>query len=336
VEKFAVRAPISPLDLLFLLRFGVSVPVPIDTITSTTMEFSNGDKALQKHRSRRRPEGFLGKHITFCRLVLFFSLQFCQASDRGQGRYSYSLTTFDPSGKLGQVERAMQAAEQGTPIVALIQSNGVIFAAPQVLPPFALDDGTTRFSLVTPEIMVAHSGLSADGRILVAAAQKLAVEHEYTFDENIDIAIFLEELSLLFQEYTMKPAARPFGASLVVAFVPQTELVLNPDPVLYRIDPSGNVESLKACAVVHGSLERTDLREKLQEMSDLQSEASIEVGRAKVVDLLRDALQQQASKKRGEKFDDFTILTATLSRDCGQGCFRRERYETKPDTTEGS
>jgi 20S proteasome alpha/beta subunit len=142
-------------------------------------------------------------------------VQFNQATDRADERYSYSLTTFDPSGKLNQVERAMQAAEQGTPVVAVVKTDSVILAAPQVLPSpaFTLDDGTSRFLLLTPEIMISHSGLSADGRILVAAAQRLAVEHEYTFDENISVGIFLEELSLLFQEYTMKPATRPFGAS---------------------------------------------------------------------------------------------------------------------------
>lgn len=296
------------------------------------MDRTHEDRRTQLQQQRARI--VLSKHNTTLKwgILILLSIRFCQASDRGHqdGRYSYSLTTFDPSGKLGQVERAMQAAEQGTPVIALIQSDGIIFAAPQVLPTFALDDGTTRFSLVTPEIMISHSGISADGRILVAAAQRLAVQHEYTFDESIDIAIFLEELSLLFQEYTMKAATRPFGASLVVAFVPQTELVLNPDPALYRIDPSGNVESLEDCAVVHGSLERTDLREKLKEMAKHQPETTIEDGRAKVVDLLRDALRQQASQKRGEKFDDLTILTATLSRNSEKGgYFRKERHESE-------
>lgn len=228
----------------------------------------------------------------------------------------------------------MQAAVQGTPIVALVQSDSILFAAPQVLPAFALDDGTTRFSLVTSEIMVAHSGLSADGRILVAAAQRLAVEHEYTFDENIDISIFLEELSLLFQEYTRRAATRPFGASLVIAFVPLTEVISDSDPSLYRIDPSGNVESiLDGCAIIHGSLERTDLQEKLKALSQEPSRSPIDESQERVVDLLRGALLQQASKnKRGELFDELTILTATLSRDHQAGKFRKKRYEPIEDS----
>jgi 20S proteasome subunit alpha 2 len=282
-----------------------------------------------------------------CGLVLLFLFQFSESNDRSRGRYSYSLTTFDPSGKLGQVERAIEAAEQGTPIVALIYNNGgmnknssgIILAAPQVLPDLlTLDDGTTRFSLVTPEIMITHTGLSGDGRILVAAAQRLAVQHQYTFDEYIDITIFLEELSLLFQEYTMKAASRPFGASIVVAFVPQSKLMLYPNPVLYRIDPSGNVESLGNCSVVHGKLDKTDLLPNLnlllepEESSVLSLSLSIEDTQTKMVKLLRDALRQQAAKKRDETFDDLAILTAILSGDDAHGgVFRTERHE--PDTT---
>ena len=140
-------------------------------------------------------------------------LPYSQSIGPRDGRYSYSLTTFDPSGKLGQVESAIEATKQGIPIVAVIVNNsyiddnnttspcyGIIMVAPQILPDiYTLDDGTTRFSLITPEIMVSHTGLSSDGRVIVAAAQRMAVRHEYTFDEHIDIAIFLEELSLLYQ-----------------------------------------------------------------------------------------------------------------------------------------
>lgn len=268
----------------------------------------------------------------------------CEASDGADQRYSYSLTTFDPSGKLNQVERAMQAAEQGTPIVGIVKSDSVLMAAPQILPSPALtlDDGTSRFSLVTPEIMISHSGLSADGRVLVAAAQRLAVEHEYTFDENIGIGIFLEELSLLFQEYTMKPATRPFGASLIVAYVPstQSQLLLSDSsdgkaatPELFRIDPSGNVQDMGRAAVVHGNLERTNLHARLSEI--IKQESSIDDDKVKVVDLLKDALRQQATKKRGNDSSivNLTILTATLTRtdDADGSVFRKERHEKTKD-----
>jgi 20S proteasome alpha/beta subunit len=270
--------------------------------------------------------------LRLCCALLVVQSRTHASSEPNDGRYSYSLTTFDPNGKLGQVERAMRAAEQGTPIVALVRSNAVILAAPQVLPSvLCMDDGTRRFVRVTPEIMVAHSGLAADGRILVTSAQRLAIEHEYTFDENISISTFLEELSLLFQEYTMKPGVRPFGASLVVGFVPLSDRIDSEgsiSPEVYRLDPSGNVENLGDCAVVHGGMERTDLKAKLEAMKQAQPQASIDDDSDMIVEILRSALtvrqQLLKSNKKGNTEGVVTILLATLSEG---GMFRSKRVK---------
>jgi 20S proteasome alpha/beta subunit len=275
------------------------------------------------------------------------------------GRYSYSLTTFDPTGKLGQVERAIEASQLGTPIITVIYNTtneyGIIMVAPQTLPNlFTLDDGTSRFTLISCNIMIAHSGLSSDGRILVSAAHKLAIQHEYTFDETIPIHILLEELSLLYQEYTMKVATRPFGTTLIVAYVPENSNsnkyfhTNKPQPAMYRIDPSGNVELLEDCAIIHGreQLQETDLVANLKVLMNDTSTTTIEECQDKVVKLVRDALKQQDTKlNRNNKnddddtYDDVTILTAALSRSISnnnnmiqnEGIFRKQRYE--PDCT---
>jgi 20S proteasome alpha/beta subunit len=266
------------------------------------------------------------KYCILIYLTVFPLFIFCEQQD---GRHSFSLTTFDPAGKLEQVKRALQAAEQGSPIVGVvINDSSIILAAPQILPIFAIDDGSSRFALITPEIVVTHSGLSADGRILVAAAQRLAVEHEYFFDENIPISIFLEELSLLFQEYTLKPGTRPFGASIVIAYVPSamTQLSIgDKTPELYRIDPSGNIENLGKTTIVHGSLlDRESLCNELKTAQFLDKH--------KVVSLLTDALKMRAKKKGMEEstVDDITILSASLSKsDEGEGfVFEVERHCT--------
>jgi hypothetical protein len=58
----------------------------------------------------------------------------------------------------------------------------------------ALHYGTTRYSLVTPEVVITHTGLSGNMRILVAASERLAGQHKYTFDENIDTTIYFSYL----------------------------------------------------------------------------------------------------------------------------------------------
>jgi 20S proteasome subunit alpha 2 len=177
-------------------------------------------------------------------IIMTVTLHISGANESLECRFSFSLSTFDPSGKLGQVERAMIASSLGTPIVAVIKEDRILMASPQVLPsPLMKDDGTTRFAPITQHIAMAHSGISADGRVLVSAAQQLAVEHAFTYDENIPIDLFLEELSLLFQEYTMTPGVRPFGAILLIAHTPATTPGNGEGPLLFRIDPSGSITS---------------------------------------------------------------------------------------------
>lgn len=42
--------------------------------------------------------------------------------------YSFSLTTFSPSGKLGQIEYALNAVSMGKPALGIKAKNGVVLA----------------------------------------------------------------------------------------------------------------------------------------------------------------------------------------------------------------
>lgn len=239
---------------------------------------------------------------------------FCSGNESLDGRFSFSLSTFDPSGKIGQVERALIASSLGTPIVAVIKKDRVLFASPQILPsPLMEDDGTARFAAVTPRIAIGHSGISADGRVLIAAAQQLAVEHAYTYDENIPIDLFLEEMSLLYQEYTMTPGVRPFGAILLVAYVPsKLETHNNGDadgddddssnavkPLLFRLDPSGSVVTYEEnVAIVNGRFanSRSGLDASLEEFSvATNSNASVSEDRQYLSQILEEAISPKKS-----------------------------------------
>lgn len=211
------------------------------------------------------------------------------------GRYSYSLSFFDPNGKLGQVERAMQAASQGIPILVVARKDHVVMVAPQIMPfPFChQESGTQRFVRLTPSILLAHSGITADGRVLMTAAQRLAIEHEFVFDELIPVEVFLEEMSLLYQEYTMKQGVRPFGASLIVAS-------LHEHPKIYRIDPSGSVTYLGSSAVVNGGSNRKSAYRMQQELDTLyqSSEAFSEVEDLKtLVAIVQKELEDEMTRK---------------------------------------
>jgi len=151
--------------------------------------------------------------------------------------------------------------------------------------------------------------------VLAAAAQRLAVEHAYTFDEAIPIELFLEEIALLFQEFTMKPASRPFGCSLIVAHVPETENNNNDvlQPELYCIDPSGSVESVTTSVVIGGLMGSHSL--ELKEAVDKEIKfVTNKNSQYRLVDLMREVLQKNSLRHShdGRSCQSLTVLTAAL------------------------
>lgn len=159
------------------------------------------------------------------------------------GRHSFSLTTFDPTGHLQQVESAIRASTLGVPVICAKYDGGIVFVSPHAhaLPsPLIRDVGTLRITHICKNIVVAHSGVGADGRVLVAEAQRIAIEHAYTFDEDIPITSFLNQLALLYQKYTMKASVRPFGCALLVAHCGGDDS--DHDCQIYQLDPSGALQ----------------------------------------------------------------------------------------------
>lgn len=242
------------------------------------------------------------------------------------GRFSYSLTTFNPAGKLIQVERALLAASLGPPLVAVVvvgtsndqvdddHSNpgaSILLAAPQLLPsPLLRDDGTSRFAQIAPHLVMGHTGIAADGRLLLDLAQQFAVSHTYTYDEPIPVGLFLEELSLLMQECTMKQGIRPFGVTLLVGYIPPPPHNNN-KPRLFRIDCSGSVEELGSVAIVNGNFRGNELRSKLLDLSFKSKSGeggdgatTLQSQRTRLSQILQEALQKSSSPSSSSNRSD--------------------------------
>lgn len=90
-------------------------------------------------------------------------------------QYSFSLTTFSPSGKLVQIEYALNAVNGGATSLGIKAVNGVVIATEKKLRSTLVDESTVKkISLLTPNIGVAYSGMGPDSRILVRKARKQA------------------------------------------------------------------------------------------------------------------------------------------------------------------
>lgn len=70
-------------------------------------------------------------------------------------RYAFSLTTFSPSGKLGQIEHALTAVSQGITSIGIKATNGIVIATEKKTPtPLADEKALTKVSQISANIGV--------------------------------------------------------------------------------------------------------------------------------------------------------------------------------------
>ncbi|XP_027923649.1 proteasome subunit alpha type-2-A isoform X2 [Vigna unguiculata] len=95
----------------------------------------------------------------------------------GDSQYSFSLTTFSPSGKLVQIEHALTAVGSGQTSLGIKAANGVVIATEKKLPSILVDEAS----------------------------------------EPIPVTQLVREVAAVMQEFTQSGGVRPFGVSLLVA-----------------------------------------------------------------------------------------------------------------------
>ncbi|OIW05334.1 hypothetical protein TanjilG_28799 [Lupinus angustifolius] len=162
----------------------------------------------------------------------------------GDSQYSFSLTTFSPSGKLVQIEHALTAVGSGQTSLGIKAANGVVIATEKKLPSILVDEASVqKIQLLTPNIGVVYSGMGPDFRVLVRKSRKQAVQYQQLYQEPIPVTQLVREVAAVMQEFTQSGGVRPFGVSLLVAGFDDK------GPQLYQVDPSGSYFSWKASAM---------------------------------------------------------------------------------------
>ena len=159
-------------------------------------------------------------------------------------RYSFSLTTFSPSGKLVQIEYALQAVAAGAPSVGIKAKNGVVIAVEKKHKSPLYDETTiNKIESVNDHIGMVYSGMGPDFRLLVRKARKIAVQYYFNYHESIPVPQLVQKVAAVMQEYTQSGGVRPFGVSLLIAGFDEDR------PYLYQCDPSGAYFAWKATAM---------------------------------------------------------------------------------------
>ncbi|KAJ9594341.1 hypothetical protein L9F63_014217, partial [Diploptera punctata] len=187
-------------------------------------------------------------------------------------RYSFSLTTFSPSGKLVQIEYALAAVAAGAPSVGIkaiflymckygtcillifslliiryilfSASNGIVLATENKHKSILYDEHSVhKVEMITKHIGMVYSGMGPDYRLLVKRARKMAQQYYLIYQEPIPTAQLVQRVAMVMQEYTQSGGVRPFGVSLLICGWDGDR------PYLFQCDPSGAYFAWKATAM---------------------------------------------------------------------------------------
>ncbi|KAK5136853.1 putative proteasome subunit alpha type-2 [Meristemomyces frigidus] len=201
-------------------------------------------------------------------------------------RYSFSLTTFSPSGKLVQIEYALAAVNQGVTALGIKAANGIVLATEKKASTPLIDAASSaKISLVTPNIGMVYSGMGPDYRVLVDKARKVShTGYKRVYNEYPPTRILVQDVARVMQEATQSGGVRPYGVSLLIAgwddgiepesappageqgdagddagmdvdgdakkkATGKTGGILKGGPSLYQVDPSGSYFPWKATAI---------------------------------------------------------------------------------------
>lgn len=169
----------------------------------------------------------------------------------GKSEYDRSVGTWSPSGRLFQLEYAMQAIKLGSTAIGMKCKDGVLLVVEKNLSSSLIVPKTReKIFEIDSHIGCATAGLAADARTLVDHARNESQNHWFTYNEKVSVESCVNsiaDLALDFADVTdgrrKKVMSRPFGVSILVAGVNAGK------PALWVTDPSGTCAEYTACAV---------------------------------------------------------------------------------------
>ena len=149
------------------------------------------------------------------------------------GDMNFSLTTFNKTGKLMQIEYALARVAQGKMSLGIKATNGVVIASDKKVSSVLVDDEEyQKIQSITPSTGISseikstsfftihewsanngeplihfagfvYSGMGPDFRVLVRNARKNAQKYFLTYREVQPVSEVVRESALLMQEYTI-------------------------------------------------------------------------------------------------------------------------------------
>mgnify|MGYP002477099754 CR=1 FL=1 len=211
----------------------------------------------------------------------FITLQFKPHMFRNN--YDNDSVTYSPTGRLFQVEYALEAIKQGSAAVGIASANHVVLVA---LKRNAEDLGSYQKKIIKVDdhMGIALAGLAPDARVLSNYLRKLAMNSRLVFNRPLLTSKAAMSIADKAQENTQLYGSRPYGVGLLVSGWDET------GAHLYEFQPSGSVLEYYGAAIgARSQAARTYLERNLEVIRESQDIESLVVHG---LNALRDTLSQ--------------------------------------------
>lgn len=170
---------------------------------------------------------------------------------------NFSLTTFSPSGKLLQIDYALEAVGRGRTSLGIKVNEGVVIATEKETPSILVDQKSRmKIASISSNCGMIYSGMGPDYRVLLRKGRKIAQQYYLTYKDEIPVSQIVRGMASVMQEFTQSGGVRPFGLSLLIAGFDDD------GPQLYQVDPSGSYWAWKASAIGKHSISAKTFLEK--------------------------------------------------------------------------
>lgn len=200
-----------------------------------------------------------------------------------RNNYDNDSVTYSPTGRLFQVEYALEAIKQGSAAVGLTSKDYVVLVA---LKRNAEELGSYQKKIIKIDdhMGVALAGLAPDARVLSNFLRKQAMQCKMIFNRPIQTQKAALTIADKAQENTQSYGSRPYGVGLLIAGYDET------GAHLLEFQPSGSVlEYFGAAIGARSQAARTYLERNLD---DIRESDSIEKLIVHGLYALRDTLSQ--------------------------------------------
>lgn len=157
-------------------------------------------------------------------------------------QYDMDCITWSPAGRILQIEYAMEAVKQGTPVLGLRSGSHVVLATFKRAQS-ELAEHQQKIFKIDDHLCIGISGLTADARVLAEYMRNESLNHRYVYDGPINVGRLVSQVADKSQQKTQNSSKRPYGVGLLVAGVDEK------GPHLFETCPSGNYFEYYAMAI---------------------------------------------------------------------------------------